>query len=65
MKGNEFESLCVARCSLAIMASGMKLSGVKVKDIASSVKAPKGKWRSKSLMKWIDEKMFLMSCNVC
>lgn len=60
MRISEFETLCLAKCSLAIMASGMKLSGTRVKDIAERVKAPKGRWRSKSLMKWIDEKMFLI-----
>lgn len=65
MKTSEFEILCEARCSLEILASGMRLSRTRVSDIASKIKAPKGRWRSKSLMKWIDEKMFLMNCNFC
>ncbi len=61
MATNEFENLFKAKCSLTIMACGMKLKGVKVQDIAEKVKAPKGNWRSKSLMRWVEEKMFLMS----
>lgn len=61
MATTEFENLFIAKCSLTILASGMRLKGIKVKDIASTIKAPKGRWRSKSLIKWIEEKMLVMS----
>lgn len=61
MKHTELGKLTAARCTLTIMASGMKIHGVRVRDVAEVVGAPKVTWRARTLLKWVEEKMILTS----
>jgi len=58
---NEIEKLTAAKCTLQIMAAGLKIKGVRVKDVAEAISAPKMFWRARSLMRWIDDKMLILA----
>lgn len=44
-----------------MMSAGLKISKVKVQDLAESIGAPKSRWTSKKLNQWIEDKMLIMS----
>lgn len=58
---NEIQKLCYVKLTLEMMSAGLKISKVKVKDLAESIGAPKTRWTSKKLAEWIDDKMMIMS----
>jgi hypothetical protein len=59
MSKTEIGKLTAAKCTLSIIASGLKLKGVRVRDVAEQVGAPKTSWRAKTLLRWIDDKIIL------
>ncbi len=61
MKKHNIGKLTAARCTLVMMASGMKVTGIRVKDVAEAVGAPKTRWNTVSLMRWVEEKILLVS----
>lgn len=59
MSKTDIGKLTAAKCTLGIIASGLKLKGVRVRDVAQEVGAPKITWRAKTLLRWIDDKIIL------
>ena len=61
MQNTELGKLTAARCTLAIMASGMKIKGVRVRDVAQEIGAPRMSWKARGLIKWVDEKIDIVT----
>jgi hypothetical protein len=59
MSNTEIGKLTAAKCTLGIIASGLKLKGVRVRDVAREVGAPRMSWRAKTLLRWIDDKIII------
>lgn len=57
----EIQKLCYVKLTLQMMSAGLKISKVKVKDLAESIGAPRTRWTSKKLYQWIEDKMLIMS----
>jgi hypothetical protein len=53
--------LTAARCTLTMIASGLKPRHTRVKDIAEMVGAPKQFWKATMLLRWVDEKILVTS----
>lgn len=59
MKKKGTERYTAARCTLVLMASGLRPSGIRVRDIAESVGAPRMAWKSRMLIRWLDDRLSL------
>lgn len=51
--------LTAARCTLVMIASGLRPNRILVRDIAEAVGAPKQNWKASSLLRWVEEKMLI------
>ena len=61
MENQNLAKLTVAKCTLLLLANGLRPKGVTVKEVADAVGAPKGTWRTRKLLKWVDEKILVTS----
>ena len=59
MSNLEITKLTAAKCTLFLIASGLKPKGVRVRDVAEEIGAPRMSWRAKTLLRWIEDKIIL------
>jgi len=50
----EYTRLCYVKNTLRVLSAGLKLSGIRVKDLAESIGAPQKRWTSKGLLKYVE-----------
>lgn len=53
--------LIAAKCTLMLMANGLRPKGLTTVEVAEALGAPKGRWRTRALLKWVDEKLLVVS----
>ncbi len=58
---SNYRKLQTAKHCLTLISAGVNITKIKVSEVASEVGAPANNWTAKNLLKWVDEKMFLMS----
>lgn len=59
MSNPEIMKLTAAKCTLFLIASGLKPKGVRVRDVAEEIGAPRMSWRAKTLLRWIEDKIII------
>ena len=58
---SEIKKLQIAKHCLNLMVAGVKLSTLKVGQIAQEVGAPTTRMNAKSLMNWVSDKILILS----
>ena len=58
---SDTQKLEVAKHCLNLMVAGIKVTKIKVGEIAKEVNAPTTKMTAKALLNWVDDKIMMLS----